>query len=158
MYQRILVPIDGSPTADRGVREAMRLAADQKAKVILLHVVDDFPMVAEMSSAMTAQQTDRARGRLGRLREQGEELLAKAKNSFSNASLPADTLLREVTQGRIADVVVEEAAKAGCDLIVMGTHGRRGFNRLVMGSDAELVVRTSPIPVLLVRQEEPRTA
>jgi nucleotide-binding universal stress UspA family protein len=56
-------------------------------------------------------------------------------------------------QGRVADVVVEEAAKSGCDLIVMGTHGRRGFSRLALGSDADLVVRSSPVPVLLVRNE-----
>jgi len=51
-------------------------------------------------------------------------------------------------------VVVGEAEKAGCDLIVMGTHGRRGLSRLTLGSDAELVVRHAPVPVLLVRHSE----
>lgn len=61
--------------------------------------------------------------------------------------------LREVTQGRVADIVIEEAAKTACDLIVMGTHGRRCFSRLALGSDAERVVRGSAVPVLLVRRE-----
>jgi nucleotide-binding universal stress UspA family protein len=54
---------------------------------------------------------------------------------------------------RVADVIAEEAAK-GFDLLVLGTHGRRGFRRFMLGSDAELVLRMSPIPVLLVRSDE----
>ena len=69
----------------------------------------------------------------------------------------ADTLLRDVTQGRIADVITDQAKRASCDLIVMGTHGRRGFNRLTMGSEAEMVVRIRSVPVLLVRLEEPKS-
>jgi nucleotide-binding universal stress UspA family protein len=65
--------------------------------------------------------------------------------------------VREVTRGRIATVVVDEARSSGCDLIVMGTHGRRGFNRLALGSDADLVVRESPVPVLLVRDDPERS-
>ncbi|NDZ18444.1 hypothetical protein C7T35_07685 [Variovorax sp. WS11] len=70
-----------------------------------------------------------------------------------DGSATAERGLREVTQGRIANVVVDEARSSGCDLIVMGTHGRRGFSRLALGSDADLVVRQSPVPVLLVRDD-----
>jgi nucleotide-binding universal stress UspA family protein len=157
VYHRILVPIDGSPTAERGLREAIALAAEQKARLYLLNVVDDYPIVVQMSSATRFEQTERARMRMSSLLEFGEALLNKAQRTATDAGVPADTLLREGTHGRVADVIVEEAAKAGCDLIVMGTHGRRGFSRLMMGSDAELVVRTSPVPVLLVRQEDPKT-
>jgi nucleotide-binding universal stress UspA family protein len=62
-------------------------------------------------------------------------------------------VFREVTQGRVAELIVDEAQKSGCDLIVMGMHGRRGFSRMAMGSEAERVVRFSPVPVLLIRQE-----
>ena len=157
MYQRILVPVDGSATADRGLREAIGLALDQKARLHVLHVVDDYPMVAQMSMATTHEQADRARVRLDTLREFGKALLDKSSRNAFDAGVQADTHLREIAQGRIADVIVEEAVKLGCDLIVMGTHGRRGVSRLMMGSDAELVVRTSPVPVLLVRQEEPKS-
>jgi nucleotide-binding universal stress UspA family protein len=62
-------------------------------------------------------------------------------------------VLREVGVARVADVIAEEAAK-GFDLLVLGTHGRRGLRRFMLGSDAELVLRMAPIPVLLVRAQE----
>jgi nucleotide-binding universal stress UspA family protein len=145
MYQHILVPLDGSATAERGFQEALRLAAEQKSKLRLLHVIDDFPMLMEMSAVSSFEASMR------KVREYGEEVLSKARAAAAALDVQADTVLREVTQGRIADVVVEEARTSGCDLIVMGTHGRRGFSRLALGSDADLVVRASPVPVMLVR-------
>ena len=62
-----------------------------------------------------------------------------------------ETLLHELKGGRVADAILQEAKSAGCDLIVIGTHGRRGFRRALLGSDAESVLRESPVPVLLVR-------
>ena len=148
MYHRILVPLDGSATAERGLREAIGLAAEQKARLSLLHVADNFPMLVEMSSVTNYQEM------LNELRRYGEDVLAKAKRAAADAGVQADTLLREVTQGRIADVIIDEAKKAGCGLIVMGTHGRRGFSRLTLGSEAERVVRSTTVPVLLVRLDE----
>jgi len=127
---------DGSATAERGLREAIGLAAEQKARLSLLHVEDNFPMLVEMSSVTSYQEM------LNDLRRYGEDVLAKAKRAAAEAGVQADTLLREVTQGRIAG------------LIVMGTHGRRGFSRLTLGSEAERVVRSSTMPVLLVRPDE----
>jgi len=60
-------------------------------------------------------------------------------------------VLAEILAGRVADVIVRAAKKQRSDLLVLGTHGRRGLTRMVMGSDAELVVRYTPAPVLLVR-------
>jgi nucleotide-binding universal stress UspA family protein len=148
MYDRILVPLDGSATAERGLREAIGLAAGQKTKLSLLHVMDDLSMLVEMSSVASYQEM------LNGLRQYGEDVLAKAKRAAEEAGVQADTLLREVSKGRVSELIVDEAKKAGCDLIVMGTHGRRGFSRLALGSEAELVIRTSPLPVLLVRLEE----
>jgi nucleotide-binding universal stress UspA family protein len=68
--------------------------------------------------------------------------------------VPAEVHLRDVRSGRVAEVIVDEVVKLKCDLVVIGTHGRRGFNRLVVGSDAEAVMRASPVPVLLVRAPE----
>ena len=146
MYQHILVPIDGSETAELGLREAIRLAADQKARLRLLYVIDDFPMLMEMSSVANFDTSAQ------RLRDYGQQLLSHSKKLASDSGVQADPVLREVTGGRIANTVVDEATTSACDLIVMGTHGRRGFSRMALGSDADLVVRTSPVPVLLVRQ------
>jgi nucleotide-binding universal stress UspA family protein len=147
MYQHILVPLDGSETSERGLREAVQLAAEQKGKLRLLHVVDDFPILVEMSSAFSFEELIRE------ARAAGERLLGRGCQSAAEAGVKADTVMLEVTRGRVAEVVVDEAKKSGCDLIVMGTHGRRGFSRLALGSNADLVVRTSPVPVLLVRNE-----
>jgi nucleotide-binding universal stress UspA family protein len=145
MYKRILVPLDGSDTSERGLREAIGLAVEQKAKLVLLHVVDDFPLMMEGSAVASFQEMRT------QLTDYGERLLAKAKAAATDAGAQADTVMRELTAGRIADVIVEEAANQGCDLIVIGTHGRRGLSRMALGSDAELVARASPVPVLLVR-------
>jgi len=148
MYQRILVPVDGSPTAERGLREAIGLATGQNTRLLFLHVVDDYTMLIEMSSA--AGYDEMIRG----LRQYGLEVLSKAKGAADAASVHCETLLREVTGKRIADVIIEQAQQHACDLIVMGTHGRKGFTRLTLGSAAEGVARSSPVPVLLVRLED----
>ncbi len=147
MYSRILTPLDGSPTARRGLREAVRLARQLQATLVLLTVVDDFPMNMEYASAMTFEES---RQRLVKL---GENVLAQGRAIAAEGDIPCETVLREVTSQRACDAIVEEATKLSCDLIVRGTHGRRGFNRWAMGSDAELVVRESKVPVLLVRLE-----
>lgn len=145
MYQHILVPLDGSATSDRGLQEAVRLAAEQKGKLRLLHVIDDFPMLVEVPVISSFEASMRE------IREHNAVLLARACKTGAEAGVAAEPVLREVALGRVADVVVDEARKSSCDLIVMGTHGRRGFSRLALGSDADLVARTSPVPVLLVR-------
>jgi nucleotide-binding universal stress UspA family protein len=146
MYRHILVPIDGSEIAEQGLYEAICLAADQNARLRLLYVIDDYPMPVGLSSVASFDTS------LQRLRDYGQQLLSSAQKLASESGVQADPVLREVT-GRIANTVVDEATTSACDLIVMGTHGRRGFSRMALGSDADLVVRTSPVPVLLVRQK-----
>jgi nucleotide-binding universal stress UspA family protein len=151
MYQRVLVPVDGSSTAERGLREAIGLASGQNTRLLFLHIVDDYTMLIEMSSA--AGYDEMIRG----LRQYGLDVLAKAKQAAEAASVHCETLLREVTGKRIADVIVDQSRQHACDLIVMGTHGRRGITRLTLGSAAEGVARTSTVPVLLVRLDEPKS-
>ena len=148
MYQRILVPLDGSTTSERGLREAIKLASGQQSTLFFLHVVDDFRMLVEMTSVRSYDEM------LKGLRQYGLEILAKARHAAEQGGVHRESLLREVTNERVAQVIVDQAKQHGCDLIVMGTHGRRGFNRIAMGSEAEQVARTSTVPVLLVRQEE----
>lgn len=149
MYRKILVPLDGSVTSEAGLQEAIRLAAAVKAKLCFLHVLTDFPLLMEMSSELNYREVST------RLRQSAEDLLARAVRAASEGQAEAESVLRELASGPIADVIVEEAGRQGCDLIVMGTHGRRGLRRLTLGSDAELVVRHSQVPVLLVQHDEP---
>jgi nucleotide-binding universal stress UspA family protein len=150
MYQRILVPLDGSATADRGLREAIALAADQQATLHLLHVLDDMTVLAEVASNLAFQDL------MASLRRHGEELLARAGQDAAAAKVACVASTRETTGGQIAEAIVQEVRSAGCDLVVMGTHGRRGLGFGAMGSDALQVVRLCPVPVLLVRHDAPR--
>jgi len=148
LYKRILVPLDGSETARHGLREAIALAKDQKATLRLLHVISEFPALAEVSGVENFEQVRKS------LFECGEAVLRQAQSLSGGLGVETETQLRELAGGRVADAIVQEAREAGCDLIVIGTHGRRGLSRMLLGSDAERVLRQSPVPVLLVR--EPR--
>ena len=145
MYHRILVPLDGSPTAEAGLRHAIDLASALKAKLVLLHVLDDFALTMEMSSVSSYDTIRDA------LRQNGQLALDRAQQITADAGVMCESFVREVAQARVSDVINDEAVKHRCDLVVMGTHGRRGFSRLAMGSTAEAVMRTSTVPVLMVR-------
>ena len=151
MYRRILVPVDGSPTSARGLGEAIRLAKDQGAKLKLIHVVEEYAVV--QSSGLDGGGAY-AGDLLGLLREQGRKIVASAVARAGRAGVKAEAATFESFSDRSSDFIVSEAGKWRADLIVMGTHGRRGVSRLVLGSDAEIVVRSSSVPVLLVRSPD----
>ncbi|HTQ73266.1 MAG TPA: universal stress protein [Burkholderiales bacterium] len=145
VYKRILVPVDGSPTSMAGLNEALRLARNQKARVRLVHIVDEVAIFASSEGGLNIEPVIEA------LKSGGKRILARAAKLAAARGVRAETELFENATNRVADVLIGRARRWRADLIVMGTHGRRGVNRLVLGSDAELVVRNSPVPVLLVR-------
>jgi nucleotide-binding universal stress UspA family protein len=148
MYQKILVPVDGSATSDLGLNEATKLAKLTGARVRLLHVVDVLSL-AIAGEGMVGSAGDV----LAAVRESGRSILQRGEASVQATALDVDTVLLENTAGRVAEIVADEAASWGADLIVLGTHGRRGVGRLILGSDAEQVLRLAPVPVLLVRDK-----
>ncbi|CAB3730950.1 universal stress protein [Achromobacter kerstersii] len=149
MYERILVPIDGSPTSELGLKEAMRLAMLTHGRLRLIHVID------ELSFALAADSYGNYAGELlDLLQKNGADLLAKAQTTARAQGLQTDTVLYENLAKTVAQRVVDEAVSWQADLIVVGTHGRRGVRRMVLGSSAEGILRTSPVPVLLVRAPE----
>ncbi|MBN9425008.1 MAG: universal stress protein [Burkholderiales bacterium] len=153
MYQRILVPIDGSPTAADGMAEAVKLAKLTNGQIRLMHVVDQLSYVAgfEGYGSLTADV-------IKVMNEAGERILREAKAQVEGEGVPVDTVLFDGFSGRVSDHVVEQAKSWNADVIVLGTHGRRGIRRLVIGSDAEQIVRNAPVPVLLVRPRETEAA
>jgi nucleotide-binding universal stress UspA family protein len=148
-YKRILVPVDGSTTSNAGLREAIRMAQEQGASLQLVHVADQH-YVAMMGVESATAIEDLIAG----VTEDGRRILHNAERVVRKAGLESSAVLLESLTGPAADLIVRQAKKWGADLIVIGTHGRRGVRRLVMGSDAEQIVRTSPVPVLLVRSPE----
>ena len=150
MYQRILVPVDGSHTSTLGLQEAIRIAIDQRARLKLISVVDELIIAQNFEGLINAGDM------IDTLRESGKKAINNALALVKKHDLKAETTTFETVGDRVADVIVREAKKCKADLIVMGTHGRRGFNRMVLGSDAEGVLRNSPVPALMLRSPEPR--
>lgn len=145
MYQRILVPIDGSATADRALQEAIKLAAG-KARLRLVYVIEEaYPLDAEGYAVIDHAALQEA------VRKTGERALVQAAKEVRHAGIEAETALLQVPGERIASVIDGDAQKWKADLIVIGTHGRSGLSRLLLGSVAEGVVRSASVPVLLVR-------
>lgn len=148
MYERILVPVDGSETSKRGLREACRLAKEQGAKLRCLFVIDEHYLTSNYMGFMyPPDMTDK-------LRDNGQGILNEASEQARKSGVQVESVLRESAERRVSYKILDEAKTWAADLIVMGTHGRRGLSHLALGSDAELVVRESPVPVLLVRAAE----
>jgi len=150
MYQRILVPVDGSHTSKLGLQEAIKIAIDQQANLRLIHVVDELLVAQNFEGFVNAGDL------IDALEESGKSALKSAEALALKSDIKVETALFESMGGRVADVIVREAKKWKADLIVMGTHGRRGIGRMVLGSDAEAVLRETPVPVLLVKSPAPR--
>ena len=147
MYRRILVPIDATETAKLGLEHAYGLAKDQKAKVRVLNVVDDItasPPMEPYAAGEVAKIVDASR-------REGRKVLEAAAALAASLRIDAETVQIEGRGDDVSDVILREARKRRCDLIVMGTHGRRGFSRALLGSNAEQVLRETSLPVLLVR-------
>lgn len=147
LYKRILVPVDGSNTSNLALHEALRIAKDQQATLRLVHVVDETVIDGDIDGLINYAALRDA------LKQGGQHLLAKTVTTASSAGVEAESALLETLGTRPANTIAEEARRWQADLIVIGTHGRHGLDRLIMGSIAEGVARLAPAPLLLVRGE-----
>jgi nucleotide-binding universal stress UspA family protein len=152
MYAKILVPVDGSETSTTGLHEAIKIAKSQGSGIRLVHIVNEFVFDYSYSPAAYAVNV------VDSLRERGKSILADSAARVRKQGIEPETVLLESIGGPAADLIVAQAKDYHAELIVMGTHGRRGIRRLAMGSDAEQVVRLAAVPVLLVRGEMAKTA
>jgi len=141
MYDHILVPTDGSPGVERAVEHAVDLAAAHGATLHALYVVN----TASYSSMPMETSWEHVRDMLG---EEGEQALERVQELAQPEGVGVETI---VVDGSPSREIVHYAEDGGIDLIVMGTHGRGGIDRLLLGSVAERVVRASKVPVLTVR-------
>jgi nucleotide-binding universal stress UspA family protein len=145
-YKRILVPVDGSAPSAKGLQAALQLARQTGARLRLLHVVEEYTAFAAPEVGVDVGPL------LEAMKKSGRKTLARVERAARARAgrLRLDTVLVEDYGGRVADAIVAQARRWRADVIVIGTHGRRGLQRALLGSDAELVVRYSPVPVLLV--------
>jgi len=147
MPQTILVAIDESSCASRALQEAITLAASSKARLEIVHVIDYSYLKRDLGYVDTDE--------LGARRvAAGEELLKNAAAATSAAGVANGThLVNDVlTQGDIPSAIRQAAKDCGAQMIVIGTHGRHGLRRLLLGSVAESLARECDVPVLLVRE------
>jgi nucleotide-binding universal stress UspA family protein len=140
MFRSIVVPLDGSRMSQAALEKALALAKEQGASVHLLSVYE--PGVHSTAEARI-DITDA-------LRREAEGIVQDAARIAAGKGVEATRAVVAAGTRRIATAIAEEAQARGADLLVIGTHGRRGFERLVLGSVAEGVIRQSTVPVLLL--------
>lgn len=142
MYERILIPLDGSAVAEGILPFAGKIAGPLDSEVILLLVVEPLPQAALASGGLVDSDLLAIRER------EAHRYLEEIAEGLAAIGVRVRTLVR---QGLAAQAIVTASAEIGADLIAMTTHGRSGLGRLLFGSVAETVLRTAPVPVLLMR-------
>jgi nucleotide-binding universal stress UspA family protein len=145
MYKRILVPVDGSETSNQAVAAALRLARESGGRVRFVHFIDELAYLTgyEYSGEL-----------IDVMQKYAQKTLDDAVAMARDAGVPADSKLLDVPAGRLGELVAQEARDWEADLVAVGTHGRRGVGRVLLGSGAEQVLRLAPVPVLAVRAPE----
>ncbi len=146
MFKRILVAVDGSDTAELALQESIKLARDCQAHLRLVYVIDvvNINMAADFSFPSDIS---------GGVAKVGRDLLNKAGSVAREAGVSVETALLSIDKlgQRIPEMIAADAEAWPADLIVVGTHGRRGLSHLFLGSVAEGVARVATKPVLLIR-------
>lgn len=154
MYQRILVPFDGSDNGKRALQEAVHLAQDQHARLRVIHVLEEIPWQISCSTVAPIDI-----GAVEEAWEQaGKQIIDEASKLTQAAGVAAETQLIETLTEAPTRAIMEDVRRWQPDLIVMGTHGRHGLERMFIGSVAEGVVRLANVPVLLIHGPESRPA
>ena len=142
MYKKILVPLDGSKTAEGVLPHAKALAYAEKAEMILLNVVANPAFEFAFSDPSIAAQT------IAEEEESGRKYMAEIETQLKSEGYRVTTLIKG---GSAANVILKTAEEIGADIIAMSTHGRTGPAHWIIGSVAEKVVHHSKIPVMLIR-------
>jgi nucleotide-binding universal stress UspA family protein len=146
MFKRILVAVDASETSNLALQVAIRLASEQQASLRITHVIDTTDI-----NSMGAEYLDQS-DMLDSLTKNGQSILDKTEAAAMAAGVAVETSLVkiEAMNQRISEAIANEAEAWPADLVVIGTHGRRGLTRLFLGSVAEGAARLATKPVLLI--------
>jgi nucleotide-binding universal stress UspA family protein len=144
-HKRVLVALDGSPSAEAVLRFLLEIAGPLDMTVSLLRVLEPVPpMAVEGTRHMIVDDIE------GRRRD-AEEYLAPIATELRARGV---NVTSHVRRGRPADEILATAREGNIDLVAMATHGRTGLGRLLFGSVAETVLRHSPVPVFMIRQPD----
>jgi len=146
MFKRILVPVDGSATSTKALITALQMAREAGGCVRLLHSVDEFQALSGFEYSADVMKI---------VRENAGRVLVDAMAIAKASSVQVDQQLVDEPDTRLGHTVSEAARIWEADLVVVGTHGRRGIGRVLMGSGAEQITREASVPVLVIRSDEP---
>ena len=147
MYQRILVPTDGSPLSMKAVRGAVELAASLGAELVALNVVPRYP-TSYFEGGLTVDNAEMARVE-ALWSEQGQGRAAEAVAMAEAAGVKAKAVTAR--SDLVAEAILAAVRKHRCDLVVMASHGRKGIKRLLLGSETQHVLTHGTVPVLVLR-------
>lgn len=146
MYNKILVPLDGSSTSNLALDYAKALARLSGGSVVLFHVIEELAYSNGFERPKIYIEQVRPR-----FIATSQTILDEASARLRQEGVNVETLLLESGGKRASELIAEQAKASGCDIVILGTHGRRGVERFLMGSDAEQVARIASVPVMLVR-------
>ena len=151
MYRRILVAVDGSETSNKALAAAIEMAgySGGRSVVRLIHVLDEMAYFVGLDPYQ-----GQAYSAVHIMRQAGEKILSDGLAICESAGVRADTILVDQLGGHLAETVDESAKDWNASLVVVGTHGRKGVGRILMGSGAEQIIRLSTRPVLVVRSAQ----
>ncbi len=147
MFKHILVPTDGSQLSIETVQRAVAFAKEIAAKVTFFFAKPDYPVAFYGEGALIDPTTPEKFAEMAD--RQAQEILAKASAVAQDAGVPSATL--DSVSDLPYQAIIDAAGNAGCDLIFMASHGRRGFSGLLLGSETQKVLTHSTIPVLVYR-------
>lgn len=145
-YQRILVPVDGSQASNHALVAALQFARSGGGRVRVVHDINDLAYLVPYEGAQAV---------IAKARSDARQVVDAALAICQSAGVPADSRVVEKAGRRLGDAIADEALDWAADLVVIGSHGRRGVQRLLLGSGAEEIVRLAPVPVLVIRERPP---
>ena len=147
MYRRILIAVDGSETSNKALSAALEMASYSGGRSVLrlIHVLDQTAFLVG---------SDPLGSLVNAMREAGQKILADGLAIVQSAGVQAETVLIDRLGAHLAETVAADAKEWMASLVVVGTHGRRGVGRMLLGSGAEQIIRLAPCPVLVIRSAE----
>ena len=145
MFKHILLPTDGSRGSERAIRKALALAKSTGAKVTGFHVIPKFHVFTFRTEMLEDTEEEYARDS----RAHAQKYLAVIEKAAKQAGVPCQTVY--ATSDQPYEAIIRTAQRKGCDLIAMASHGRRGVQGLLLGSETQKVLTHSKIPVLVYR-------
>ncbi|MES2190965.1 MAG: universal stress protein [Pseudomonadota bacterium] len=148
MFKRILIAIDGSKTSTKALIAGLQLARDVNATVRLVHVINEMAYLGGIDPYGTYSGDV-----VGMMREGGSRVLTDGMAIAESAGVTATQVLSDEPGKRLGEVISEAAQSWNADLIVVGSHGRRGLGRVFLGSGAEQILRSASVPVLVFRDQ-----